>query len=381
MYKMLLLKDLKFMVKKNVGIFIILIAGLLFISTLSMLLTENLRNEFLDICEPDRKERYLTFKYEEPIETSEIMDVIEKHPSGIYSLYLVTETAYLNSPYYYDMALGYEPWEAPSESLITAPDEPGLVGYLESEYVVENVGMLSGKYPDFTKTEVDAAIITKSLESFVKNDTISAQGNDIEISGMISDYTHVYLPFSERNIIISISNYEKLEAETVIVLVYFYNYPTKNFLNSLSSGLDSLGSNVNTSGAVSTFSLSLVANYIISVLKYIIILVLAFATLILTFSCWLSSQQSLYSVYYICGMTESKAVMLRLIQIILLVTPTYLVSVFIYITLTELGYKTITYEIIPVLIVINYIVIVLISSIMSLIQNRNINGYDSLKNI
>ena len=378
---MLLLKDLKFMVKKNVGIFIILIAGLLFISTLSMLLTENLRNEFFDICEPDRKERYLTFKYEEPIETSEIMDVIEKHSSGIYSLYLVTETAYLNSPYYYDMALGYEPWEAPSESLITAPDEPGLVGYLESEYVVENVGMLSGKYPDFTKTEVDAAIITKSLESFVKNDTISAQGNDIEISGMISDYTHVYLPFSERNILTSISNYEKLEAETVIVLVYFYNYPTKNFLNSLSSGLDSLGSNVNTSGAVSTFSLSLVANYIFSVLKYIIILVLAFATLILTFSCWLSSQQSLYSVYYICGMTESKAVMLRLLQIILLVTPTYIVSVFIYIILTEFGYKTITYEISPVLIVINYIVIVLIASVMSLIQNKNINGYDSLKNI
>lgn len=378
---MLLLKDLKFMARKNVGIFIILIAGLLFISTLSILLTEYLRNEFFEICEPDRKERYLTFKYEEPIGTSEIMDVIEKHPSGIYSLYLVTETAYLNNPYYYDMALGYEPWEVSSEMLITAPDEPGLVGYMESEYVVENVYMLSGKYPDFRKTEIDAAIITKSLESFVKNDTISVLGNDIDVSGIVGDYGQTYLAFSERNIITSISNYERLGAETIIVLVYFYNYPTQNLLSSLASDLDALGNNVNTLEKVSTFSISIVFGYIISVIKYVLILLLAFATLILTFSCWLNSQQSLYSVYFICGMTESRAVLYRLLQIILLVTPTYIASVFIYVVLTEFGYKTITYEISPLLIIINYIVIVSIASIMSLIQNKNINGYDSLKNI
>jgi len=98
---MLLLKDLKYMIKKNSGLFIILIFGLLFISILSMLLIENLQIEFLDTCFPVMNDGYLTFKYEEPQEASEIMDVINKHSSGIYSLYLVTEEAYLNNPYYY----------------------------------------------------------------------------------------------------------------------------------------------------------------------------------------------------------------------------------------------------------------------------------------
>lgn len=379
---MLLLKDLKYMIKKNSGLFIILIFGLLFISILSMLLIENLQIEFLDTCFPVMNDGYLTFKYEEPQEASEIMDVINKHSSGIYSLYLVTEEAYLNNPYYYEVLSDYLPWEAPSTLRSTAPDEPGLVGYLETEYIIEDMHMVSGTYPDFTKTEIDATVITKSLESFIEDNTVSFNGNKLTLSGIISGYIFSNsLFFSERNILTSVSNYEKLGAETVIVLIHFYSYPTRSFLNALYSDLDALGENVNTVDKVVTFSISIVFEYIVSAIKYILILLLAFATLILTFNCWLNSQQSLYAVYYICGMKESKVVLMNFLQIILITTPIYAFAVIFYKIINVLKYKTVTYEMNPVFVIIAYVIIVSVGCIISLVKNKNVNGYNSLKNI
>lgn len=377
----LLIKDLKYAIRKNTNAFVLVIVGLLFISLLSLLLTESLQKAFIDSNAEYGKAAHLSFKYDEVQKADQIMTIINKYQSDIYSLFLVTETAFENNPYYYEVITEYDYATAPHELNLLPPESPGIVGYLASKLYIEKPLMLEGETLD-TENDSNDSMITESLEIFRnKENEISAEGFNFHVTGVMNRDTTYAVNFCERNVVIPAKAFSRLDLPVKIVVLRFFNRPTEQFLSDLSSELNAIGSNVNTIDQVSVYEWTVLFSYLVSVIKYIIIIFLLFASLILTFNCWISSQQSLYSVYYVCGMTDRKAVFLRTLQLLIIITPVYIVSALIYKILTLLEYKKYIYSIDPIFIIVNYVVIIFVAGIISIVQNSKISAYNSLKNI
>lgn len=381
MFKLAAADNLLF-IKKHPFTFILFIVGLLTVSFLSILLSDNLRYEFLSSAIPSGKTGFLVYRYDEPQSGAEILKELKSCGTGSYDLYLVTESADKNNPLMYSYItdiLGFSGIDTWSSDKLTYS---GVVGYSRSVYYIRKMIMQDGRWLGNEDKGKTNAVIRGALSTLLNDDgTITADGLTFKVVGTVSTEEEYSIAFADRNLVTTPETFAEAGLKAKIVFLVFYISPTKGFLEKITGKLNAIGENANTAEYTATIGIDFFFSFLKTAFLYIGALALLFSVLLLIFKCQVAAQQSVYTVYSLCGITDRKAALLRKAQLFFCVVPVYALCTAGYILLTLNNYKKYVYSISPELIAVNFLLIITAAFIMSDIQNRKNKGFNAVSMI
>ncbi len=365
-------------IKKNKLLFALVSLGLFAISFISVFLFDDIRDDKLENIQYDGNHSFM-YVYDEPISSKELYKKLRVLDSSIYMIQAVSEKAHCNSP-----DTTYEILERKADSYYTgsAPDteELGLVGIRYSRMSLKAIRLMEGRHFSSIDDGKMVAVINSGFSYLTDNNKISAEGYEFEILGRsLNNFGRYY--YDKNSIQIPFKTFADLDIKVKAVRISFYIPPTKLYLNVMTDILDSFGANVNSNENMGTFSFSIILQILPSMAQHIVTMGFVVLILVLVFKCWISSQQSTYKIYSICGISDKKTYLLRYIQVFLLFTPMFCLASFVYTALIFSNYRTVVYNIIPHTFVFNFVVLFGILLILTFIQNRKNVGFEALKDL
>lgn len=365
-------------IKKNKVLFFLIVIGLFSESFLSLLLLDVIRYNFVSDISYEGKHGF-TYVYEEPVSGKELYKDLDKLDMSICSVYFASELSYLNDPETTESLLKYEKFIYNSGKS-TDIENLGIVGYFDSLFHVRAKSVFQGRFFNFTDNGKTNTVINGGFSHLEKDGYISAEGHAFKIIGKTSAQKGAYL-YDKCNILVPLKTFANLDVNVKVVQVNFSIPPTREYLNKMTKILESFGKNENTNKDVAVFSFWLILPIIPASLLQIAAMIFVVLTMVLLFKCWIKSQQSVYKIYSICGISDPKILILRLIQSVILFVPMYILASVSYISLVLSNYKAYIYNLIPHTFVFNFVLLLSILLMMVTVQNRENTGYNVLNHI
>ena len=363
-------------IKRNKLLFFLVNIGLLAISFASLLIVDTIRYNFVANLKYEGTTQ-IAYIYENPISGRELYEKLNEVGISSLGLVFVSEQSHLNEPAYDNNLLECGRFSI-ANTRVDFKDL-GVVGYKESSFYAREGKVYTGRYFNSSDSGTMNCIVYGSVE-LSDIGTVSAYGYDFEVIGTTFNYGEL-MPYDRSSAIVTPETFAMLDIPLDIVNIDFVIPPMESYANKIISVLDSFGEHQKTKEPLAYFNIWLIFNFLSSFILYFAALGIVMSMLILIFKCWISSQQSVFRIYSICGITSQKLLLMRLFQVVLFYIPSFVVASVIYVILTVSDYKNFTYTLGPATFIINFISILIILFIMTYIQNRRNSGYEVLKDI
>lgn len=365
-------------IKKNKVLFFLIAVGLFSVSFLSLLLLDTIRYNFLSDISYEGKHGF-TYVYESPVSGKALYKELNKSDLSICAVYFASEQSHINDPETTDSLLKSGNFVYNSGKS-TEIDNLGIVGYADSPFNVRAQSVFQGRFFNFTDSGKMNAVINDGFSYLEKDGYISAEGHSFKIIGKTSATRGRYL-YDKCNILIPLKTFAKLDVNVKVVQINFRIPPSREYLNKMTNILESFGENENTNEDIGFFTFSIILSMIPASLLQIVAMVFVVLTMVLLFKCWIKSQQGVYRIYSICGVSDKQVLILRLMQLFFMFVPLFTLASVSYISLALSNYKTFVYNILPHTFVFNFVLLISILVVMVFVQNRENTGYNSLNHI
>ncbi len=365
-------------IKKNKVLFFLVSVGLFAVSFLSLLLLDTIRYNFLRDITYEGNHNF-TYVYTEPISGKELYNKLKRVDLSICDVHFVSEQANANDPETTESALKTRTFTYNSGK-ITDAEELGIVGYSNNLFMARAQTVFQGRFFNYTDNGKMNAVVNSGFVEFEDNGYISAEGYSFNIIGKTSTSGGSYM-YDKSSILIPLKTFADLDVNVKVVYMSFQIPPTKGYLNKVTNILESFGENENSNQDMGVFSISIILAAVPASMLQILSMVFVMLILILVFKCWINSQQSVYKIYSICGISDMKLLGLRYIQVCMMFIPMYIISSACYIALVLGNYKRYVYNLLPLTFVFNFILILAVLIVMITVQNRRNTGYQVLNHI
>ena len=361
-------------VKKNKILFFLVSVGLFAISFISLFLIDILREGFVLSSTGSA----LAYIYKEPVSSKEIYNELKKVGISSVGLIFVSEQAHLNEPSREQLFL--KNGHVSAADTRVEFDKFGVVGYNDTIYNPRANEVYTGRYFNYLDKGKMMCIVHDSVVPLADNGVITALGYEFEIIGT-TRLSGQILPYDHSSAIVTVETFAELDIPLKIIRLYFAVPPLEVHANKITEVLDSFGAHAKTEQPLVYFNIATVFTFITSFALYFFALGIIISMLILIFKCWISSQQSVFRIYSICGITDRKLLLMRMFQVTLFYIPNFIIASAVYIALTLLNYKAFVYTLIPHTFIINFFAILVILFIMTGIQNKKNSGFEALREI
>ncbi len=365
-------------IKKNKVLFFLIAVGLFSVSFLSLLLLDTIRYNFLSDISYEGKHGF-TYVYESPVSGKALYKELNKSDLSICAVYFASEQSHINDPETTDSLLKSGNFVYNSGKS-TEIDNLGIVGYANSLFHVRAQNVFQGRFFNFTDNGKMNAVINGGFSHLEKDGYISAEGYTFKTIGKTSATKGKYL-YDKCNILVPMKTFADLDVNVKVVQINFRIPPSREYLNKMTNILESFGENENTNEDIGIFTFSIILSMIPASLLQIVAMAFVVLTMVLLFKCWIKSQQGVYRIYSICGISDSKVLILRLIQVVALFVPMYIFTSVCYVSLVLSNYKTFVYNLMPHTFVFNFVLLLSILSVMVAVQNRENTGYNVLNHV
>lgn len=359
-------------VKKNKLLFSLVSIGLIAISFLSLLLIDIIRDG-LDSRAYDSSVAYI---YKEPVSSKEVFAELKKVGISTANVTFVSDQSQLNEPEHNKQLLA--DGVLPITDNAVEFENIGVVGHKNSIYNTRPKEIYKGRYFNYSDKGNMTCIVHDSLDLLADNGRITALDYDFDIIGTTLVASQE-LPYNRSSAVVTVETFAKLDIPLKIVCLYFVLPTTESHANKITEVLDSFGTNEKTEKQMLYFNLGTVFSFISSFALHIAALGVAMSMLILIFKCWISSQQNVFRIYSICGITERKLSSVRKLQVLMFHVPNFLIASLTYATVTLNSNEMYLFTLIPHTFIINFFVILIILFIMTAIQNKKNSGYEVLR--
>ena len=367
-------KDYWGFIKKNKLLFCLISLGLFVVSFISLFITDVLRYNF--IFNTDFGCSAVAYLYHEPISSKDLYGKLKDIGISSVGIMFVSEQSHNNEPANAKEAL------KDGRIIITNSDvdydKLGIVGYKRPTYSSSLIKVYSGRYLSSFDIGKKNCFVHDSVVPFFENGIIEAYGHDFEVIGT-SMVSLGLVPYDHSSAIVTPETFAMLDIPLKMVIINFGIPPIESYANEIVSVLDSFGENSKSSEPLDYFNIEMVLGFVKSCALYLFAVCIVVSMLILIFKCWISSQQSVFRIYSICGISGNKLSLIRKIQVVLFYVPTFLLASVSYIVMVFMEYKSPLLNPVPIVFIVNFIVNIILLFVMTDLQNRKNSGFEALR--
>lgn len=369
-------KDYLGFIKKNKLLFCLISLGLFVVSFISLFITDVLRYNF--IFNSDFGCTRITYVYQDPISSRDLYSKLRDVGFSTLGIMFVSEKSYNNEPDNAKSALDDGRIFIVNKEVDY--EELGIVGYKKTSYHSSSVKVYSGRYLNSSDNGELNCFIHDSVVPSFENGSITAYGYDFKVIGT-SLISLGLVPYDHSSAIVTPETFAMLDIPLKMVIIDFGIPPVKSYANIIVGILDSVGAYTKSYTPLEYFNVRMIFRFAESFALYFVAAFVVVSMLILIFKCWISSQQSVFRIYSLCGISDKTLSFMRKIQVVLFYVPTYVLASISYLTMIFMGYKTNSLNPSSIVFIADFIVILILLFIMTDIQNRKNSGFEALRDV